>query len=92
MIVDTELSKQYYQCDIKEHAKKKSMWGGSFEPSDHEEYILVDGCFKPQVIRYADSLNKNFDEILFLISIAFESICCGVNSPSTIVSSTGRLK
>ena len=64
MIVDTELSKQYYQSDIKEHAKKKSMWGGSFEPSDHEEYILVDGCFKSQVIRYADSLNKNFDEVL----------------------------
>lgn len=65
--INEELSKVFNQSDIKEHAKKKSMWGGSFDPSNHEDYVLKNpdsARFTLQTVRYADSLYKNFDEVL----------------------------
>jgi len=59
-----DLSKIFYQSDIKEHAKKKSMWGGSFDPNMHSEYIERDGKFVMEDILYADSLYKCFDEVI----------------------------
>ena len=65
MIVDEELAKQYYQSDIKEHAKNKTMWGGSFEPNYHYEYIQNnEGKFKMTKIMYSDCLFKIFDETI----------------------------
>jgi DNA topoisomerase-2 len=66
MSINNELSKIYNQSDIKEHAKKKSMWGGSFDPSPHSEYVYDDGKerFIQKTIVYADSLYKNYDEII----------------------------
>ena len=65
--INKELAKVFNQSDIKEHAKKKSMWGGSFDPSNHEDYVLKPSnskMFSLQTVRYADSLYKNFDEVL----------------------------
>lgn len=64
--INQELAKVFNQSDIKDHAKKKSMWGGSFEPSPHDEYIFDEESqkFIMKTITYADSLYKSFDEVL----------------------------
>lgn len=74
--VNAELSKVFYQNDIKTHAKKKEMWGGSFTPGVHTEYVPVilpeikspgagfyPKCVKRDVV-YPYSLYKGFDEVL----------------------------
>jgi DNA topoisomerase-2 len=65
--INKDLAKVFNQSDIKEHARKKTMWGGSFDPSNHEDYVLKtpeSTMFSLQTVRYADSLYKNFDEVL----------------------------
>jgi DNA topoisomerase-2 len=65
MSVDKALSKIFKHVDAKSHAKKKTMWGGSFEPSTHHEYIENEnGQYRLTKVRYAASLFKCFDEIL----------------------------
>ena len=64
--VNEDLCKVFNQSNIKDHAKKKSMWGGSFKPGPHDEYIYDEESksLKEKTIIYADSLYKNYDEIL----------------------------
>ena len=64
--INKKLSVVFNQINIEEHAKKKSMWGGSFNPSNHTEYILKNESqrFSLQTVWYADSLYRNFDEVL----------------------------
>jgi DNA topoisomerase-2 len=63
--VNEKLAKVFFQTDIKTHAKNKSMWGGSFEASDHIEYLMNDdGRMVQTPINYADSLFKCFDEVI----------------------------
>jgi DNA topoisomerase II len=83
---DTDLSKKYYQVDIKEHAKKKTMWGGSFENSEHWEYLIddIDTTHVPKftnaMIVYPDSLYKIYDEIIVnVIDICVERRKTGVH-------------
>lgn len=62
--VNTELCSTFNQSDIKAHARKKAMWGGSFDPSAHEDFVLVDQMLISKTITYADSLYKSFDEVI----------------------------
>lgn len=64
--INEDLCAVFNQSSIKDHAKKKDMWGGSFEPSPHDEFIYDDESkmFEYKQIVYADSLYKNFDEVL----------------------------
>jgi DNA gyrase/topoisomerase IV subunit B len=65
MKVDEDMAKVIYQVSIKEHSKKKTMWGGSFAPSDHTMWLLGEGGrFEKDTVKFADSLYKNFDEVL----------------------------
>jgi DNA gyrase/topoisomerase IV subunit B len=64
--INDDLCDVYNQTDIKDHAKKKSMWGGSFKPGPHDDFIYNEEkkSFEYKTITYADSLYKNFDEVL----------------------------
>lgn len=63
-IVNDELAKTYFQVSIKDHAKKKGMWSGSFSNSINEEFILENGKFSKRNITYPQALYKGVDEIL----------------------------
>lgn len=64
--VNEDLCAVFNQSDIKSHAKKKSMWGGSFKPGPHNDFVYNEESksFNDKTITYADSLYKNFDEVL----------------------------
>jgi DNA topoisomerase-2 len=62
--INEELSKTYFQVDIKDHAKKKGMWSGSFATSVNEEFLFENDIFSKRNISYPQALYKGIDEIL----------------------------
>ena len=64
MNTNEDLEKTYFQVDIKEHAKKKGMWSGSFAKSVSEEFLYSEGMISKRNITYPQALYKGVDEIL----------------------------
>lgn len=62
--INKELAKTYFQVSIKDHAKAKGMWSGSFAKSVNEEFLLEEGKFSKRNISYPQALYKGIDEIL----------------------------
>lgn len=66
MKVNDDLCKIFNQSSIKDHAKKKSMWGGSTKPGLHDDFIYDESTkkFKYKSIKYADVIYTIYDEVL----------------------------
>ena len=66
MIVNNALCKVYNQSTIKDHAKSKSMWMGSFEQSISNQcvYDRVQDIFEKKDINYSPALINTFYEVL----------------------------
>ena len=62
--INEELSRTYFQVDMKTHAKTKGMWSGSMVKSPNLEFLFEDGMFKKRNISYPYALYKGVDEIL----------------------------
>jgi DNA topoisomerase-2 len=62
--MDASLAAVYTATTIEECLKnKKSMWGGSFQHSDHMEYLPIESKMVATNCSYPDSMYKNIDEL-----------------------------
>lgn len=64
VMVDEQMCKEYTQSTLKDHAKNKTMWAGSFKAGIKSVCVLDNGKMVKKEIMTSDALFKMFDEVL----------------------------